>query len=395
MEFYLNDEELDKSELEAVARVISARYFDHYKRYSASVICTGIGDVGFVEDYDLFPHYDIPILSSVLNALSWDKLKRDNPDLREQLYGSYGNQSHVNFVAHLQSFVGACCEAIREQLNYPEGSIDYFASLRSQTETLCSHLIFTSVEGDRGTFRNIDDYFDWSVGVIQRVIDQEGSASSRVFRGWEKLMNIKDRSKILLLTATDTEDDALDDALAAEGYRNAGYVRTAAGVCSRFTLGQNKEILHARSSAGSVGSSGSELVAAEAMRDLDPDFVMAVGICFGMKPSKEEQEALGKSPTDKGEQSLGDILFSEKVTDYETVRLCFEDGEESIRERGFRVPSGSVLLDAARIVRRDYRTGRTNVYPGELLSGLKLLDSPPSVEDLERLPTDMNRLGIP
>ena len=384
LEFYLNQSELEKAELDAVARVISARYFDHYKKHSASVICTGIGDIGFVEDYELFPHYDLPILSAVLNALSWAKLKRSNPDLREQLYASYGNRSHVSFVANLQSFVGACCTSIRDRLNYPEGSSDYFFSLRSQTETLCSHLIFSSVEGDWKFFRNIDDYFDWSVGVIQRAIDQEGSAGSRVFGGWEKLMNIKDRSRILLLTATDTEDDALDDALTAAGYRNAGYVRTAAGVCSRFTLGQNKEIVHARSGAGSVGSSGSELVAAEAMRDLKPDFVIAVGICFGMKPSQAEQEALGKTSIDKGEQSLGDILFSEKVTDYETVRLCFENGEESIRERGFRVPGGSVLLDAARIARRDYRTGKTSVYPGELLSGLKLLDSPPSVEELKK-----------
>ena len=77
-------------------------------------------------------------------------------------------------------------------------------------------------------------------------------------------------------------------------------------------------------------------------------------------------------------------MYSEKVIDYETVRVCFEAGESTIRERGFRVPAGSALLDAARIARGDYRTGKISVFPGELLSGLKLLDSPPSVDELKR-----------
>lgn len=383
LEHFSNSGDFSPLDLAAIARVVSARYFDHYKKHSAAVTCTGIGDIGFVDDFDLFPHYDVPILSSVLNALSWEKLKNNNPDLRAQIYASYGNRSHANFVVNLQAFIGACSDATRAKANYPTGSSDYFASLRAQVGTLCSHLIHTSVESERAVLRNVDDFFDRSVEVIQRAIERQSRDSPHISLAWEKLMSVRDRSKILLITATDTEDDAVNDALSNAGFKSAGYVKTAAGLCARHVLGQNKEIVHARSSAGSIGTSGSELVAAEAIRDLSPDYVIAVGICFGMKPSEKEQKKLGKSRIDKGQQSLGDILVSDRVTDYETVRLCFEEGEEKVRERGFRVPAGSALLDAARIARGDYRTGKTSVFPGELLSGLKLLDSPPSVDDLK------------
>ena len=102
-----------------------------------------------------------------------------------------------------------------------------------------------------------------------------------------------------------------------------------------------------------------------------------------MKPDKATQKKLGRTEIDKGSQCFGDVIYSEKVTDYETVRLTFENNEEDIRERGARVPASSVLLDAARIVRGNYRTGKTKVHPGELISGLKLLDSRPAVDELK------------
>ncbi|MDW3117828.1 MAG: hypothetical protein R8G60_08575 [Roseovarius pacificus] len=41
-------------------------------------------------------------------------------------------------------------------------------------------------------------------------------------------------------------------------------------------------------------------------------------------------------------------------------------------------------MDAARITRTKYASGNENVIPGELISGLKLLDSQPAVEDLRK-----------
>lgn len=370
--------------LDAFARIISARYFDHYKLHKEAVTCTGIGDVGFLDDYEMFPHYDLPILKTVLDAVSWGALKDAFPDLRDQVYDAYGGRLHLGFVECVQSFVGATNASVRHRSNYPEGSNDYYASLREQVRTYCKSMIYQIYDGKMPSFSNVEDYFEWSTGLIQDVIEANKDTDGVLLESWEKSMASKEKVRIVLLTATDTEDDAVVNALINAGYAEAGEIRTSRGIYSRFLHGRHKEVILARSSAGSVGLSGSEIVASEVLRELEPDHVIAVGICFGMKPSEDEQDKLGASNKTKGEQTLGDILYSEKITDYETVRLSFEDGEEDVRERGLRVPAGSILLDAARITRRKYASGNTKVFPGELISGLKLLDSQPALEDLRR-----------
>lgn len=371
-------------ELSSIARVFSARYFDHYKRQTAAITSTGLGDNGFIDDHSLFPHYDIPILKAALSALSWESAVRDIGEVRLQLYDAYGGRSHVSFVQALQSFLGACDAAARRSLNIAPDSMDYISSLRSLIITQCTSLIYSVSAVERQSFRSIDRYLEWASEIVHRAASS-GRSSSKVFeKAWEDLMSVSENLRVLVLTATDTEDDALSDALGNAGYQRGGYIATSGQLLTtRWVLGQTSEVVHARSSAGSTGVSGSELVAAEAIKELKPNFVIAVGICFGLRPNEEAQKVLGRTTIDKGEQSLGDILYADKVTDYETVRLCFEGGEEKLRERGARVPVGGVLLDAARIVRSEYRTGQTKVFSGEFLSGLKLIDSPPAIDELK------------
>jgi nucleoside phosphorylase len=371
-------------ELSAIARVFSARYFDHYKRQTAAITCSGLGDNGFIDDHGLFPHYDIPILKAALGALSWHRAADTISEVRLQLYEAYGGRSHINFVQTFQSFLGACDAAARKTLNIAPDSLDYIASLRNAIIAHCTSLVYSVSAGEGVSLESIDRYFDWASEIVQRAV-ASGRSSSTVFDAkWEELMSARQSLRFLVLTATDTEDDALCDALGNAGYQRGGYISTTGQLLTtRWILGQASEVVHARSSAGSTGVSGSELVAAEAIKELKPNFVIAVGICFGLKPNEEAQKVLGRQTIDKGEQSLGDVLYADKVTDYETVRLCFENGEERPRERGPRVPVGGVLLDAARIVRGEYRTGQTKVFSGEFLSGLKLIDSPPAVDDLK------------
>lgn len=150
----------------------------------------------------------------------------------------------------------------------------------------------------------------------------------------------------------------------ARGFKFVEHQSTGSGVATVYERGAERQALHVRSSAGSTGSSGSELTAYDAFRAIAPNYTIAVGICFGLKPDKP--------------QKLGDILVSERVTDYEMTRV----GQVETRERGVRIDSGAMLLSASRSLRSQYSEGEPNVYHGEILSGMKLVDSAEFASDL-------------
>lgn len=388
---YSNEGAFSGAEANAIARVFSARYFDHYKRHCYAVTCSGLGDGGYLDDMTSFPHYDIPIILEILKAVSWNDMRREMPEFSAQVIDAYGGPSHVAFVCALQCFLGSCAVLAKKKMNIPidyNENSDFYTSLRASISRIGSSFIFQVLGNGIPPNKSIDDYLAWCTDLLRRAADAASSQSPDFASTWEKLMATADKTKFLVLTATDTEDDALADAFDRAGYKRFGYFNTDGGLlCSRWQLSDGSEIVHARSSAGSLGVAGSEIVTVEAVRVLKPNYVISVGICFGMMPSEAEQTKLGLEQIRKGEQSLGDILYSEKVTDYETVRLTLIGNEKEVRERGLRVPTGGVLLDAARIVRGDYRTGPTKVFSGEIISGLKLVDSQPAIEELrERFP---------
>lgn len=351
-------------ELAAFARYFSARYFEHYRHHHTAVTCSGLGDVGFVDQTQFFPHYDVPILRTVLSALGWPRLKQECPDLREQVVSIYASAPHRRFVAALNSFILACSEVQAKTINVDRNQPEFFSSLRPTLSIYAASAIDDGRRQYRMDFSSAEKFYESARLMLEGVAAQISDKHLEFKQCWERNMASVETIRILVLTATDTEDDAIIDALEASGFKRFAPARTKQGIGVRYLQGAANEIIRFRTSAGSVGQSGSELVTAEAINELDPHFIIASGICFGLKKDK---------------QKMGDVLISEKVSDYELVRLSDED----FRERGPRTSSNSTLLDAARIVREDYRTGDVGVMHGEFISGLKLLDSLPEVEQLQ------------
>lgn len=311
--------------MDSAARIFSALYIEHYADQNSTVTSTGLGDVGFIEDDKYFPHYDVPLLKEIVIALDWRKILANPSGVRLQLLQSYATEEHRIFVSTLGAFLHASYEEVKVKLNRLPGDGGSFETARAILKNHCSHLLRSGRESVRSTPKTLTDFFLISTKIIKSAAHIQ-SLRERVFKqAWEDNMPISHLIRLLFLSATDIEDNSIIRAFDNAGFHREGVVEAGEGYVTRYMSGTHREILHARSSAGSLGASGSELVSADAIKALNPDHVIAVGICFGLQEDKFE---------------IGDILISEEVLDYETVRL----GENEIRERGARIPAGSKLL---------------------------------------------------
>lgn len=361
---FLGNGVVSERALDSAARIFSALYIEHYSRNNSVVTPTGLGFTGFVEDFEFFPHYDIPVLSNLLHNLGWQKLRPSQQDVRTKVLEAYGKIEHRVFVERTNAFVYACYEQVKAALNTPPSGDGAMPTARTMMKNLISHLIGQAIEGTGTETEDVRHFFLSASETIVRAARFQCKRNRAFKHAWESNMPVKHRVCVLFLTSTDVEDDAIAESLISAGYHKEGVLLAGHNYAEKYICGAIREVVHVRSSAGSVGKSGSELVSSDAIKAVSPDFVVAVGICFGLQ---------------KEEHKIGDVLVSEEVLDYELVR----QEENGLRERGPRIPAGSKLLSAARFVRRHYSTSATRVRLGLLVSGLKLVDSKVEREKLK------------
>jgi hypothetical protein len=115
------------------------------------------------------------------------------------------------------------------------------------------------------------------------------------------------------MTATDIEDGALRAEFAARGFTAPIVQNSDKMSYVEYRRSDIGRVCHVRTSAGSSGSSGAFIMAKNAVDQLRPDYVISVGVCFGLR---EENQA------------LGDIIVSEYIHDYERIRLSASRPED-------------------------------------------------------------------
>ncbi len=114
-----------------------------------------------------------------------------------------------------------------------------------------------------------------------------------------------------------------------------------------------------RSEMGAGGLSGSMATATEAISELSPSAVIMVGIAFGVDPEK---------------QSLGDVLVSKQLVEYELQRVGTDrKGKVDIIPRGDRVSASPRLLDRFRDGELTWDIAKVRF--GVILSLQKLVDN--------------------
>ncbi len=185
-------------------------------------------------------------------------------------------------------------------------------------------------------------------------------------------------SNYLILTATDVEDEVLREALTARGFSPPTIIH-GASLSSVFYFRKDVgKLHHVRTSAGSIGTSGSLLMARNAISELKPKFVISYGICFGLNEKK---------------QSLDDIVVSDSVFEYEKQRVSAARPED----RGSIRDASAALLSRVRAQQAIWQG--TPIHIGLVASGEKLVDDAIFVKQLkERMPRaiagEMETAGI-
>ncbi|MCU1437001.1 MAG: hypothetical protein JWP66_88 [Naasia sp.] len=166
------------------------------------------------------------------------------------------------------------------------------------------------------------------------------------------------KTDVLLLTATETETDALAAALSDAGWRP----RTRYDKVNTYIIWEGVAgtvVATARSGMGTRGAGASGLTAIDAIRELGPQVVIAVGIAFGV---------------DDTEQPIGRVLVSTRLADYESARIgTGASGEQTVIERGEQLNAHP--LGVGRFQSASLKDAGYDVEYGLIITGDKLVDN--------------------
>lgn len=170
-----------------------------------------------------------------------------------------------------------------------------------------------------------------------------------------ELSMISTTRNILVVTVTDIETTAILNAFNEKTGHSAtihpvdGHPYHCLGKVGGFN------IFLSRSEMGASGMGGSQATVSRSIKALSPEFVIMVGIAFGI---------------DKEKQAIGQILVSKQLYLYELQRISKDN---SIALRGDKPSSSTKLLSWVNAAKESW--GGAKVEPGLILSGEKLIDN--------------------
>lgn len=165
----------------------------------------------------------------------------------------------------------------------------------------------------------------------------------------------------MVLVAADVERQAVIASLQAATGRNGPTLREARGRHTVFDLGvvSRTHVLLAQSEQGIESPAAMMLTASGVLRERRPDFVILVGICYGLKGEPE--------------QHIGDIVVGSQLQNLNWKKVQTRAGAEMQWVRSGRVDPSPTLLDRFRAATEDWQ-GAT-VHRGLMLSESVLVDS--------------------
>jgi nucleoside phosphorylase len=167
-------------------------------------------------------------------------------------------------------------------------------------------------------------------------------------------------STVLIMVATPEEKQAVIEAVT--GLTGTTPQRHNLGFHTAFELGivSRARVLLAQTQPGSTNPGGAALTAQSLISQLNPDYLLLTGICFGLR---------------EGKQRLGDILVCTqlRITDHKKI-VEPTPGTPVEIPRGERVAPSVTLLDRCQNARLT-QVG-PKIHYGPLLSGNVLLNSP-------------------
>lgn len=170
-----------------------------------------------------------------------------------------------------------------------------------------------------------------------------------------------DKFSIVIVTVTLVEKESLHERIAPlPGQSEILIVQEQFLTYFLCSLGKYA-VCHVESKMGSIGAGASIMTVQHAIEFIKPEIIIMVGIAFGVDPK---------------EQNIGDVLISEQIIQYETLKY-YKNGK--VRGRGFKQMANPILLNRfANPIGWTFKLSEninSQIKPGNLLSGEKLIDN--------------------
>lgn len=316
-------------------------------------------DIPSCEKYDILayhPYYSFQIYELILSPLidfvevtdpvSYQKQLEDIIDFRNSDYFQFFCTTIYNIVCEIYQL-----QAANKSLNY---NIWYW--------TLCQKIkkVVYNVRKE-SSFQPF--CIDNAILYIERL---ESALQSHFFiERTSTSMLIKEKKKVLILTANDIEHHT---ALEALDQQSIAYnpVSVGSNVYYQASL-DNNNIYILKCMPGSVGSASSTLAVYDAINQLKPVAIIAGGVAFGCKKDK---------------QKMGDILLSKQIWQYDPQKQT----ETQIIRRGDKATSSAALLNrfSSAIAKWERDYPNISIHTGLIASGEVLVNNPTFVEQLKQ-----------
>jgi nucleoside phosphorylase len=174
-------------------------------------------------------------------------------------------------------------------------------------------------------------------------------------------MWVSDKCDVLLVFVNDNEKDAVYTVFKDKYKRQPGKIFSDPLVYHDFGEIGGARIMGLQIEMGSAAPGGSAPAITTACIEKSPQYVILVGIAFGMDTKK---------------QPIGDILVSRKLSLYEIRRIgTNKDGEDIEIKRGDSVTAPTRILQKLKALSGEGWEGAV-VRFGQIISGEKLIDNP-------------------
>ncbi len=324
-----------------IERIISTEYTRHYCDFSYSDIVTGIKGINRYDDLaQSFPFLDYTLLSELCKHIisDFDKVLSDNV-IYKLLIHKRADEYHREFSDEISNL-------LKTLVSYEGLQNTPISIYREQIKDKIKRLPW----GNPAELINCQNPFQLLYASLKMCISKKIRTDKDFKQHYDQIVYERNERpiRILLCTATDTEDHVLDGAMS-----NNGYNKSQQGIYISGKINNKLHVQCVRSSMGSVGPSASTLTVYDAIYNFNPKYVISCGIAFGQSQKK---------------QAIGDVLVSEWVKMYEKTREGYK-----VIDRGDRMPADPYLLE---IAKRTSVSDNQKIHIGLLLSGEKLVDRP-------------------
>jgi nucleoside phosphorylase len=164
----------------------------------------------------------------------------------------------------------------------------------------------------------------------------------------DRVATMSNNADILLVTATEVESRAVLKVAEESTGHPSSSLEVGNGTYRDLGKVNGKKVWLVQSEMGAGGPGGAHETVGQAIREVNPEEVIMVGIAFGSKRKKQE---------------IGDVLVSKQLQMYEPQRR----GADGVIPRGDKASASPRLLQRFRNAELDWHMA--NVHFGLVLSG--------------------------